>query len=83
MKSSTSTGVRASDPSSDPRRDRGVTANIHAPIERTTITAIAGILIVLALPSCSIEWMSSRYESYVFPSRIWVAHLQLLLLSGL
>ena len=46
MKSSTSTGVRASDPASDPRRGCGVTANIQAPIERTTITAIAGRIVL-------------------------------------
>jgi len=47
VKSSTNTGIRASNPASDLRRGCGVTANIQAPIERTTITAIAGILIVV------------------------------------
>jgi hypothetical protein len=47
VKSSTSTGIRASNPASAPRRGCGVTANIQAPIERTAIPAIAGILIVV------------------------------------
>ena len=53
VKSSTSTGVRTSDPASDPWRGCGVSVNIQVPIKRTTITETTGIFIVFSvLVSC-------------------------------